>query len=73
MVRRELLIRLAKLPLFAGLDATSLSDLADAMNWLALPGGTGAYLRFGVGAGKAASVSWSALPANVVMTLVRLR
>jgi NTE family protein len=40
MVRRELLIRLAKLPLFAGLDATSLSDLADAMNWLALPGGT---------------------------------
>jgi hypothetical protein len=40
---------------------------------VALPGGTGAYLRFGVGAGKAASVTWSALPANVVMTLVRLR
>jgi NTE family protein len=40
MVRRELLIRLAKLPMFAGLDASSLSDLADAMNWLALPGGT---------------------------------
>jgi NTE family protein len=40
MVRRELLTRLAKLPLFAGLDAASLSDLADAMNWLALPGGT---------------------------------
>jgi NTE family protein len=40
MVRRELLIRLAKLPLFAGLDAGSLSDLADAMNWLALPGGS---------------------------------
>ena len=39
MVRRDLLIRLAKLPLFAGLDAASLSDLADAMNWLALPGG----------------------------------
>jgi NTE family protein len=39
MVRRELLTRLAKLPLFAGLDAGSLSDLADAMNWLALPGG----------------------------------
>ena len=43
MVRRELLIRLAKLPLFAGLDSASLSDLADAMNWLALPGGTALF------------------------------
>ena len=43
MVRRELLIRLAKLPLFSGLDAASLSDLADAMNWLALPGGTSLF------------------------------
>jgi NTE family protein len=38
--RRELLTRLAKLPLFAGLDAGGLSDLADAMIWLALPGGS---------------------------------
>ena len=37
--RRELLLRLAALPLFAGLDANTLSDLADAMEWLALPGG----------------------------------
>ncbi len=39
LARRELLIQLATMPLFAGLDASSLSDLADAMNWLALPGG----------------------------------
>ena len=39
LARRELLIQLATMPLFAGLDAGSLSDLADAMNWLALPGG----------------------------------
>jgi len=38
--RRELLSRLARLPLFAGLDGASLSDLADAMQWLALPGGS---------------------------------
>lgn len=38
--RRELLTRLAKLPLFAGLDAAGLSDLGDAMIWLALPGGS---------------------------------
>ena len=37
--RRELLQRLAGLPLFAGLDAKSLGDLADTMEWLALPGG----------------------------------
>lgn len=37
--RRELLSRLARMPMFAGLDGASLSDLADAMQWLALPGG----------------------------------
>jgi NTE family protein len=37
--RRELLLRLAALPLFAGLDAHTLSDLADTMEWIALPGG----------------------------------
>ncbi|MCI1711053.1 MAG: patatin-like phospholipase family protein [Chiayiivirga sp.] len=37
--RRELLLRLAALPLFSGLDAHTLSDLADTMEWLALPGG----------------------------------
>src|SRR5688572_25997617 len=37
--RRELLLRLAALPLFAGLDAHTLSDLADTMEWLVLPGG----------------------------------
>jgi NTE family protein len=37
--RRELLLRLAALPLFAGMDAHTLSDLADTMEWLALPGG----------------------------------
>jgi NTE family protein len=37
--RRELLTRLATLPLFAGLDAASLGDLADAMHWLPLRGG----------------------------------
>ena len=37
--RRELLLRLASLPLFAGLDAQTLSDLADTMEWLVLPGG----------------------------------
>ena len=37
--RRALLSRLAALPLFAGLDAGSLADLADAMQWLLLPGG----------------------------------
>jgi hypothetical protein len=40
---------------------------------VALPGGTGAYLRFGVGAGRAGALSWNALPAGVTMTLVRLR
>ena len=38
-IRREVLTRLARQPLFAGLDAKSLMDLADAMQWLALPGG----------------------------------
>lgn len=42
-VRRELLTRLATLPLFAGLDAASLSDLASAMQYLALPGGSGLF------------------------------
>lgn len=37
--RRELLLRLAALPMFAGLDAHTLSDLADTMDWLVLPGG----------------------------------
>jgi NTE family protein len=37
--RRDLLLRLAALPLFAGLDAQSLGDLADTMEWLVLPGG----------------------------------
>lgn len=37
--RRELLLRLAALPLFSGLDAPTLSDLADTMEWLVLPGG----------------------------------
>lgn len=37
--RRELLQRLAALPLFAGLDAHTLADLADTMEWLVLPGG----------------------------------
>ena len=40
---------------------------------LAISGGTGAYLRFGVSAGRAAGVSWSAVPPTVIMTLVRLR
>jgi NTE family protein len=39
LARRELLLRLAALPLFAGMDAHSLGDLADRMEWLALPGG----------------------------------
>jgi NTE family protein len=39
LARRELLLRLAALPMFAGLDAPSLSDLADTMEWIALPGG----------------------------------
>jgi len=38
--RRELLTQLAELPLFAGLDGPGLADLADAMNWLTLPGGS---------------------------------
>lgn len=37
--RHELLQRLAALPLFAGMDAATLSDLADHMEWLAVPGG----------------------------------
>lgn len=37
--RRDLLLRLAALPLFAGMDAHTLVDLADGMEWLALPGG----------------------------------
>ena len=41
--RRELLMQLATLPLFAGMDAGSLGDLADAMQWLALPGGAGLF------------------------------
>ncbi|AHG89031.1 Peptidase M30, hyicolysin [Gemmatirosa kalamazoonensis] len=40
---------------------------------LGLPGGTGAYLRFTVGAGKAGALSWNALPQDVLVTLVRLR
>ena len=40
---------------------------------VALSGGTGAYLRFAVGAGKAGAVSWNALPSSVTVTLVRLR
>lgn len=37
--RRDLLLRLAALPLFAGMDAQALGDLANRMEWLALPGG----------------------------------
>lgn len=37
--RRDLLTRLAGLPLFAGLDAASLTELANAMQWVRLPGG----------------------------------
>jgi NTE family protein len=37
--RRDLLTRLAASPLFAGLDATTLSALANAMQWIRLPGG----------------------------------
>ena len=37
--RRDLLLRLAALPLFVGMDAHTLGDLADGMQWLALPGG----------------------------------
>jgi NTE family protein len=37
--RRDLLLRLAALPLFAGMDARTLGDLADGMEWLTLPGG----------------------------------
>jgi NTE family protein len=37
--RRDLLTRLAGLPLFAGIDAATLSELANAMQWLQLPGG----------------------------------
>lgn len=41
--RRELLIRLSRMPLFTGLDAQTLGDLADAMQWLALPGGASLF------------------------------
>ena len=37
--RRDLLTRLASSPLFKGLDASSLSELASAMQWMRLPGG----------------------------------
>jgi hypothetical protein len=36
-------------------------------------GGGAAYLRFAVGAGRTASLSWEALPPTVTLTLVRLR
>ncbi len=38
-----------------------------------LPGGSVAYLRFGVATGGTGSVSWSALPSNVALTVVRIR
>ena len=37
--RRDLLTRLAASPLFAGLDTASLTELANAMQWVRLPGG----------------------------------
>ena len=35
--------------------------------------GGAAYLRFGVGAGRTASLNWEALPPTVTLSLVRLR
>lgn len=42
-IRRDLLTRLATLPLFVGLDSRSLADLADVMQYLVLPGGAGLF------------------------------
>ena len=36
-------------------------------------GGTAAYLRFAVAGGQTATVTWSALPSNLQLTLVRTR
>ena len=38
-----------------------------------IAGGGAAYLRFAVGAGRTASLSWEALPPTITLTLVRLR
>jgi hypothetical protein len=38
-----------------------------------ISGGGAAYMRFAVGAGKTASITWEALPPTVALTLVRLR
>jgi NTE family protein len=37
--RRDLLTRLAGLPMFAGIDAATLSEVANALQWVRLPGG----------------------------------
>ena len=42
-------------------------------NTSSIVGGGAAYLRFAVGAGRTASLSWEALPPTVTLTLVRLR
>jgi hypothetical protein len=36
-------------------------------------GGSASYLRFAVGAGKTAALSWNALPSNVLLTVTRIR
>ena len=38
-----------------------------------IAGGSAAYLRFAVSAGKTGSVSWGALPTGVQLTVVRLK
>jgi hypothetical protein len=53
------------------LRTTSLVD--GAQSTASIAGGGAAYLRFAVGAGKTASLSWEALPPTVTLTLVRLR
>jgi hypothetical protein len=44
-----------------------------ASNTASITGGGAAYMRFAVGAGKTASITWEALPPTITLTLVRLR
>jgi hypothetical protein len=53
------------------LKTTSLVDGTPAS--VAIAGGSAAYLRFAVSAGKIGSVSWGALPTGVQLTVVRLK
>jgi hypothetical protein len=52
------------------LATTTLTSTPSAVT---VSGGSAAYLRFTVAAGKTATIQWSTLPSSVQLTLVRTK